>query len=103
MEDSITTSGMCNCIMQAEEAWDKELNRYYKLLVAQLPPDTKEKLKESQRAWIAWRDKEFAFIYAYYYSVKQGTMFYPMAQERRMDIVRERAADLQQYYDMLDY
>ena len=42
---------------------DAELNSAYAALMAKLPDaEGKEKLKESQRAWIAFRDAEAAFV-----------------------------------------
>jgi uncharacterized protein YecT (DUF1311 family) len=44
------------------EKADAELNSTYAALMAKLPDaDSKRKLKESQRAWIAFRDAEAAF------------------------------------------
>ena len=45
------------------EKADAELNRTYAALMAKLPDaeSKKRKLKESQRAWIAFRDAEAAF------------------------------------------
>ena len=41
---------------------DAELNRTYEALLAKLPDaGSKQKLKESQRAWLAFRDAEAAF------------------------------------------
>jgi uncharacterized protein YecT (DUF1311 family) len=50
------------------EAWadfkkaDAELNKTYEALLKKLPDaESKQKLKESQRAWVAFRDAEAAF------------------------------------------
>jgi uncharacterized protein YecT (DUF1311 family) len=41
---------------------DAELNKIYEALLAKLPDaEGKEKLKQSQRAWLAFRDAEAAF------------------------------------------
>ena len=41
---------------------DTELNKTYEALLKKLPDaETKEKLKQSQRAWLAFRDAEAAF------------------------------------------
>jgi len=41
---------------------DAELNRTYEALLAKLPDaESKEKLKQSQRAWVAFRDAEATF------------------------------------------
>lgn len=103
LKDSTTNSGMCNCTIQAEQAWDIELNKYYKLLLKELPSEAKEKLKISQRSWIDFRNKEFSFKSNYYYEVKQGTMFYMISDNSRMEFVKNRALDLEEYYNMLDY
>lgn len=39
---------------------DVDLNKAYKEVVAKLPPNEKEKLKEAQRAWVASRDAKGA-------------------------------------------
>ncbi len=42
---------------------DAELDRTYEALLAKLPDaGSKQKLKESQRAWLAFRDAEAAFV-----------------------------------------
>ena len=44
------------------EKVDGERNRTYEALLAKLPDaEGKEKLKQSQRAWLAFRDAEAAF------------------------------------------
>jgi uncharacterized protein YecT (DUF1311 family) len=41
---------------------DAELNKTYEALLTKLPDaESKQKLKESQRAWLAFRDAEVAF------------------------------------------
>jgi len=41
---------------------DAELNKTYEALLKKLPgAESKEKLKQSQRAWLAFRDAEAAF------------------------------------------
>jgi uncharacterized protein YecT (DUF1311 family) len=44
------------------EQADAELNKTYEALLAKLPgAEAKEKLKQSQRAWLSFRDGEAAF------------------------------------------
>lgn len=103
LEINTTTADMRNCIMQAEKSWDKELNKYYQLLLKKLPTSGKEKLKKAQIAWIKYRDDELLFESNYYFEVKQGTMFHVMANNSRMEFIKNRALELEKYYDMLDY
>ncbi len=44
-----TTAGMIDCTIRARDAWDNELNRYYKLLMQILSDDEKAKLKQHKR------------------------------------------------------
>lgn len=60
MEADPSTAGLIGCAASAETAWDGELNQAYKALVAALKGKAVESLKQSQRAWVAHRDKEFA-------------------------------------------
>jgi len=54
------------------EKADVKLNRTYAALMAKLPDaESKQKLKESQRAWLAFRDAETAFEVD---EVRGGTM-----------------------------
>jgi uncharacterized protein YecT (DUF1311 family) len=101
LKDSTTTAGMCNCTLEAKNAWDRELNKYYKLLLSKLSEDGKIKLQEAQRQWILFRDKEAAFGSIYYFKEKQGTMFYIMAADKQMQTVKSRARELQTYYEVL--
>jgi uncharacterized protein YecT (DUF1311 family) len=57
------TQAAMNAQARAEfERADADLNKTYEALLAKLPDaETKEKLKQSQRAWLAFRDAEAAF------------------------------------------
>ncbi|WP_343588441.1 lysozyme inhibitor LprI family protein [Flavobacterium sp.] len=102
-KENISNTDMCNCTIQARESWDKELNKYYNLLKTKLPKETFETLKESQKQWLAYRDKEYAFISKYFYEVQQGTMWYAVAESKKREIVKTRALELEVYYKMLEY
>ena len=102
-KENISNADMCNCTIQARESWDKELNKYYNLLKTKLPKETFETLKESQKQWLAYRDKEYAFISKYFYEVQQGTMWYAVAESKKREIVKTRALELEVYYKMLAY
>jgi uncharacterized protein YecT (DUF1311 family) len=57
------TQSEMNAQARAEfERADAELNKTYKTLLARLPDaESKQKLQDSQRAWIAFRDAEASF------------------------------------------
>ena len=50
-----------NNMVNADEvftAWDKELNKIYKLIMSELPESQKIKLRNEERAWLKRKDKE---------------------------------------------
>ena len=102
MEDATTTAEMIGCAAHAGEAWDKELNTYYKLYIAELDDANKLVLKEAQRQWIIYRDNEFKLIDTHYYSQLEGTMWHPVAAGEKMKMVKERALKLKSYYEDLE-
>lgn len=102
-KDDISNAEMCNCTIKATESWDKELNKYYSLLKTKLPKEAFEILKESQKQWISYRDKEYTFISKFYYEVKEGTMWYAVAANKKKEIVKTRAIELKEYYEMLEF
>lgn len=66
--------GTANCFGLEGAIWDDLLNENYKSLAADLDDEQKAKLREMQRAWIAYRDSTCGF----YYTKIQGTMAAPM-------------------------
>ena len=54
MEKDYSTAGMIQALGKAQEAWDAELNKNYKKLLTLLKDDGKKKLREAQRAWVAF-------------------------------------------------
>ncbi len=93
-----TTIGMSGCAVRARIAWDKELNKNYKLVIAKLSKEGQEKLKTAQRTWIAYRDKELELCYSLYGSL-EGTMWSNVSANRQAEITRTRALELKGYYD----
>lgn len=102
-QKDISNADKCNCIIQAQESWDKELNKSYNLLKTKLPKETFETLKESQKQWLLYRDKEYEFMSKYLYEVKQGTLWYAVSESLKRDIVKRRALELEAYYKIFDY
>lgn len=91
-----STHGESQCFAAAEKEWDGELNRAYGELRANSTAAERTQLLAAQKAWLAFRDAEFALIDRVY-GGREGTMFIPMRAYRRMEVVRERARDLAAY------
>ncbi|MGD1319314.1 lysozyme inhibitor LprI family protein [Chryseobacterium sp. 2R14A] len=99
----ISNAEMRNCTIKATQSWDNELNKYYNLLKNKLPKSAFESLKESQKQWMMYRDKEFAFISKFYFELKEGTMWHNIAENIKKEIVKTRALELQMHYENLEY
>ena len=93
-------AGMISCLEKAEKDWDNELNKYYKLLLNKLDTADQKNLKESQRQWIIYRDKEINF-FSTLYSKKDGSMWNVSIADNRMQIIRKRAIELLEYYEAI--
>jgi uncharacterized protein YecT (DUF1311 family) len=67
--------GMTDCFRLEGAIWDGLLNENYKALAAELDEEQATKLRDMQRAWIAYRDTTCGF----YHTKIQGSMAMPMA------------------------
>lgn len=99
-KENSMTQRMTQCLTKAADSWDIELNKNYKTLLGLLNKEQKEKLKESQRQWIKYRDSELEFSRSFY-SQMQGTMWIPIAAQTRLDLTKQRAQDLLDYISTL--
>ena len=57
------TAGIVQCLQRERDAWDFLLNRYYQALRKSEPEPARSTLRDTQRAWIAFRDKDCQFAY----------------------------------------
>ncbi|TBN43883.1 DUF1311 domain-containing protein [Paracoccus subflavus] len=88
-----TTIGISRCVMGEHAAWDAALNREYQAARAHYAEDqtAADRLRDAQRAWIAWRDAECAFQYARYGG---GSMRTIAAANCQMSMTAMRALEL---------
>lgn len=102
-QGAMTTVDMLNCTEQGHQAWDAELNRVYKRLMALLTPEAKEALRAAQRKWLEQRDLEYAAIGLLYTQPGfEGTMWGPIRGELTNRILKERVLQLQGYLDDME-
>jgi uncharacterized protein YecT (DUF1311 family) len=94
------TSDMMNCFAIARDSWDKEVEHYYGLLMNQLDSQQKGNLKSSQEQWLKYKEKEFQLSNSIYYAADQGHERRIDACARQAEIVRDRAVDLKEYYEL---
>jgi uncharacterized protein YecT (DUF1311 family) len=94
-----STIGMISCLITANTEWEKELNRTFKLLLSKLDTSDQRRLRESQRQWITYRDKEILFFMQLY--DRDGTMWNVIKNETGMKLTRQRAIELLDYYETI--
>lgn len=92
---SKSTSDSVKCANQAQVSWDVELNKAYKELKQNLTPGQDKALVDAERQWMKFRDAEFSSIDQIYNGQGQGSMTRPWASYARMDVVKQRAVELQ--------
>ena len=91
--EGMSTHGMRQCLGNATEAWDKELNRIWGELMRELPAPAKDSLRTAQRKWIAFRDAEHEAL-ALAYGAMPGTMYLVMHADAVSSLTRDRVREL---------
>ncbi|ERK17403.1 hypothetical protein L579_3804 [Pantoea sp. AS-PWVM4] len=89
-----STVGMSQCYDAANKAWDQEMNNQYNQMMKKLTGAPKAKLKNAQRAWLAYRDSWLDASKSYF-SANQGTMAMLSLGAQGVDLVRNQALMLQ--------
>lgn len=74
-DETKSTADQNACNDRELAVWDDMLNETFRRLRDKLDEPQKTKLREMQRAWIAYKEKTCAFYWDYY----QGTMASPMS------------------------
>jgi len=93
LEENYTTIGMREALEEEYNELDKLLNKYYRELIGILSDEEQVELRESQRKWIEFRDKEYEF-YGSYYSAMGGSMWGVIYNESANAIMLERIRNL---------
>jgi len=102
LNDAVSTVDQRNCVKEAYKKWDTLLNEGYQQFLSKLPKKEKELFVDAQRKWIKFRDAEFEFINYYYYQQEKGTLFFVMGDFRKMEMVKKRALEIQEYIQSLE-
>jgi uncharacterized protein YecT (DUF1311 family) len=90
-EDALTTAQMQECANRRYARADAELNQAYKQLASQLEPQRRGLLRDAQRAWVAFRDKNAAFVAS---DAEGGTLYPVLEVSERASMTERRAQDL---------
>lgn len=94
--DGATTVGMVACTARETAWWDSQLNAHYSSLEVSLTAELATKLREAQRAWIAYRDAGCGFEYDLW---SEGTIRSVVHAGCVLDETARRAQRLASYVD----
>lgn len=72
--DDSSTYGMMACSTKETDVWEERLNRDYQKLMKEMKTEDKERLRDMQRAWIAFREKKCGF----HQREQEGTSVMPL-------------------------
>lgn len=92
--------GQAECLSDAFESWEKDINDTYTALRRLATPTELESLEAGQHSWEEYRDHEFGFL-AKMLNQKRGTMYIPIRIEYRIEILKARALELERYLGRL--
>ncbi|MFJ5420281.1 lysozyme inhibitor LprI family protein [Pectobacterium parvum] len=89
-ENTLVTN---ECFNAGLKAWDAELNKQYKLLLADQSDEFKNSLKKSQVAWIKYRDSYIEAMQAFYRQ-QDGTIWGTIMSDAKLRVTRDKAIEL---------
>jgi uncharacterized protein YecT (DUF1311 family) len=96
-----STSAMVEAAREGYQLWDQELNRVYSELMRKLPSEDQAILRESQQAWIKFRDNDQK-LSGEVYGRAQGTVNRVLAADERLNLVKDRAVVLRNYLEVVE-
>lgn len=106
LDNTYYGTGGIPCLI-SQDMWDRELNIYYKQLYAKLNSKDQQTLKQSQMAWLKFRDNnnEFISLLVGKKYTEQGSMYLlrRAGEENSMitPIVKQRALELKMLAKLL--
>lgn len=89
-----TTAGMIGCYGREIAVWDGLLNTNYTALQESLDEPAFEALRDTQRAWIAYRDSKCEWPYVFF---QGGTIAGPVGSACMNEATARRANELAEY------
>lgn len=93
LDNDYSTMGMLRAMEEYYNELDKVLNKSYKELMAILSDEDKIALRDSQRAWIKFRDEQIEFS-AKLYSKKEGTLWRQFTPKIMLNMMNNRINEL---------
>ena len=95
-KEAETTGGMRACVGKATAAWTQRLTAAYSQLMQTLDPVSRALLKTGQRSWLAYRQRDAAFLKGPW-RARHGTLLPLRIEAHRLDELRARVRALEAY------
>ena len=96
LDHNPSTGGMVQATAEAEKKWDAAMNAAYQKLKKVMGKEEWAALETSQKAWLVFRDKEFATQREIFQRM-DGSMWRPVAVDESLELVKARALTLRGY------
>ena len=100
--DSGVRADMVNASVDLDDAWEKEVNKVYDLILKKLPAKEKTKFKADQQKWLKDREVKVQKAYEKYTEEEGPRMAGELAANERLDITKNRTLELAKKYDRLN-
>ena len=100
--DSGVRADMVNASVDLDDAWEKEVNKVYDLILKKLPAKEKTKFKAEQQKWIKDRETKTTKAYNNYVAEHGERMAGELSANNRLEITKKRALALAKKYDRLN-
>ena len=92
-----TTVCMSDCVYQAGDKWEKEIDKNIKLLERIMNKEQIVLLHDSQKKWLAYKNAQQT-LNSKTIGTKTGTMYINILSGEQVDIIKQRAKELDGLY-----
>lgn len=99
-EADYNEKAIAQCLMEALKSWKAEVEKNYQQLYAVLDEPNRKKLEEAKKQWQEYEGSENVLARGLY-SDKNKYPYGIVPISRSIDLLKMRAADLKEYYDLL--
>lgn len=90
---AVSTMESADCYTSATDSWEAELNKQYLLLLQNQPKEIQADLRNSQRAWVKYKESYISAMKSFY-SQERGSIWGLVMSESKMNVIRDKAIDL---------
>lgn len=96
--DNLSTSAQVDCLYAEQAEWDVFLNQTYQKLLKAAPKKAVEKIRKSQRAWVAAREADCGL---YHDLVEGGSIYRQLGADCAATMTARRTLQLRGWLDLV--